>query len=87
MTGASLEEKTDSELVAMARQGDKDAFGLLTQRYQVIAHRFAMRLVGEREGVQDLVQDAMLQSYLSLDRLHDPSRFKSWLYGIVLNIC
>jgi RNA polymerase sigma factor (sigma-70 family) len=29
----------------------------------------------------------MLQAYLSLDKLNDPTRFKSWLYGIVLNLC
>ena len=82
-----MDEKTDSELVALARNGDKDAFGLLAQRYQVIARRFAMRLVGEAEGVPDLVQEAMLQAYLSLDRLRDPARFRSWLCGIVLNVC
>lgn len=36
---------------------------------------------------QDLVQDAMLQAYLSIEKLNDPTRFKSWLYGIVLNLC
>jgi RNA polymerase sigma factor (sigma-70 family) len=82
-----MEEKTDIELVALARQGDKDAFGLLTQRYDVIARRFAMRLIGEGEGAQDLAQEAMLQAYLSLNKLRDPARFKSWLCGIVLNVC
>lgn len=82
-----MEEKTDIELVALARKGDKDAFGLLAQRYELIAQRFAARLVGEGEGVQDLVQEAMLQAYLSLEHLRDPARFKSWLYGIVLNVC
>ena len=83
----SMEEKTDIELVALAREGDKDAFGVLTQRYQVIARRFATRLLGAEEGAQDLVQEAMLQAYLSLGHLRDPARFKSWLCGIVLNVC
>lgn len=79
-------EKTDSELVALARQGDKDAFGILTQRYQPYARRFALRLTGNEDGAQDLVQEAMLQAYLSLKGLRDPARFKSWLCGIVLNV-
>jgi RNA polymerase sigma factor (sigma-70 family) len=33
------------------------------------------------------VQEAILQAYLSLAHLRDTSRFKSWLYGITLNIC
>jgi RNA polymerase sigma factor (sigma-70 family) len=82
-----MAEQTDTELVALARQGDKDAFGLLTQRYHVIARRFASRLIGNEDGAQDLAQEAMLQAYLSLDNLHDPARFKSWLCGIVLNVC
>ncbi|OGO00170.1 MAG: hypothetical protein A2Y90_03940 [Chloroflexi bacterium RBG_13_52_12] len=87
MTGMPMIEKTDAELVALARRGDKDAFGLLTQRYQVIARRFALRFIGNEDGAQDLAQEALLQAYLSLGRLRDPARFKSWLYGIVLNVC
>jgi RNA polymerase sigma factor (sigma-70 family) len=83
----SVDERTDIELVTLARNGDKDAFGLLAERYQVMARCFAIRLVANEDGAQDMVQDAMLQAYLSLDRLHDPSRFKSWLCGIVLNVC
>jgi len=82
-----LEELTDTELVALARNGDKDAFGRLAQRYQVMAQRFAMRLVAKEDSAQDLVQEAMLQAYLSLKKLRDPARFKSWLCGIVLNVC
>ncbi len=82
-----MEERTDSELVALARQGDKDAFGGLVERYQMTARRFAMRLVASEDTAQELAQEAMLQAYLSIDRLRDPARFKSWLYGIVLNVC
>jgi len=81
-----LEERTDSELVALARNGDKNAFGLLAQRYQMPMQRFALRLTSEEESAPDLAQEAMLQAYLSLGSLRDPARFKSWLYGIMLNV-
>jgi RNA polymerase sigma factor (sigma-70 family) len=81
-----LGEKTDSELVALARNGDKNAFGLLVQRYQMPMQRFAMRLASEEESAPDLAQEAMLQAYLSLGNLRNPARFKSWLYGIMLNV-
>jgi RNA polymerase sigma factor (sigma-70 family) len=82
-----VEEKTDIELVGLARNGDKNAFGLLVERYQAIAQRFAMRSVANSDCVQDIVQEAMLQAYLSLHSLRDPAVFKSWLLGIVLNVC
>ena len=82
-----LEYKTDSELVTLARDGDKDAFGVLVRRHQMTARRLAMRLVAREDRAQELAQEAMHQAYLSLDRLREPARFKSWLCGIVLNIC
>lgn len=82
-----MSEHSDLELVFLSRQGDKAAFGQLVLRYQPMAQRLAIRLIGNRDLAQELVQDAMLQAYLSLEKLSDPNCFKSWLFGIVLNIC
>ena len=73
-----MEEKSDIELVELARNGDKDAFGQLVQRYQVTARRLAMRLVGNENSAQELAQEAMLQAYLYLGSLRNPTKFKSW---------
>jgi RNA polymerase sigma factor (sigma-70 family) len=77
----------DSELVALARSGDKDAFGQLIERYQQLVRRIALGMVAHEEIARELAQEAILQAYLSLDHLQDNTRFKSWLYGIVLNVC
>jgi RNA polymerase sigma factor (sigma-70 family) len=82
-----VEEKIDAELVVQARSGDKEAFGQLIARYQLLAHRIAIGMVANEEIAQDLVQEAMLQAYLSLNHLQKDSSFKNWLYGIVLNVC
>lgn len=82
-----MAEQSDLELVLLAQQGDKAAFGQLVLRYQPMALRLAKRVMGNPDLAQELVQDAMLQAYLSLKKLRDPTRFRSWLYGIVLNVC
>ena len=82
-----MEKRTDGELVALARAGDKDAFGQLIERYQQMAQRVALGRVANSEVAQQLAQEAMLQAYLSLDHLREDDRFRSWLYGIVLNVC
>ncbi|MFL9449824.1 sigma-70 family RNA polymerase sigma factor [Tolypothrix bouteillei VB521301_2] len=84
---AGVSEQSDPELIFLARQGDKAAFGRLVLRYQPMAQRIAEQMLGNKDLASDLVQEAMLQAYLSLKKLHQPKRFKSWLYGIVLNIC
>jgi RNA polymerase sigma factor (sigma-70 family) len=43
-------------------------------------------MVMAHDIAQDLVQEAMLQAYLSLGDLQNEDSFRSWLYGIVLNL-
>lgn len=81
-----MAEWTDRELVILSRQGDRAAFGRLIERYQGLAGRIALRMVTSQDIAHDLVQDAMLQAYLSLKDLRNEGSFRSWLYGIVLNI-
>ncbi|MGL5076028.1 MAG: sigma-70 family RNA polymerase sigma factor, partial [Waterburya sp.] len=52
-----------------------------------MAQNIAKRMISNEDLAQELVQDAMLQAYLSLNKLRDPNCFKSWLYGIVVNVC
>lgn len=81
-----MSERTDRELVILARQGDKEAFGCLFERYQALVGRIALRMVSAQDAAQDLVQEAMLQAYLSLKDLRNEESFRSWLYGIALNV-
>lgn len=82
-----MAEQNDSELIQLTKDGDKTAFSQLVLRYQPMAQRLAVRVVGQEDLAQELVQESMLQAYLSIEKLNDATRFKSWLYGIVLNVC
>jgi RNA polymerase sigma factor (sigma-70 family) len=82
-----MQEHTDAELVVLARRGEAEAFVHLVERYRLIASAVALRHLPDRESVRDIVQEAILQAYLSLDHLRDPARFKSWFYAIVVNTC
>lgn len=82
-----MSEQDDLELVLLAQQGDKAAFSQLVRLYQPMAKHLANRIIANDELAQELVQDAILQAYLSLPKLRNPNSFRSWLYGIVLNVC
>jgi RNA polymerase sigma factor (sigma-70 family) len=82
-----MDQRTDAELVTQTRDGDKSAFGQLVERHQQMVERIAKKMVADEWIAHELAQEAILQAYLSLDHLRDASRFKSWLYGITLNIC
>jgi RNA polymerase sigma-70 factor (ECF subfamily) len=82
-----MDHKTDAELVAKVREGDKEAFGKLVERYQQMVERIARKMIADEWIAHELAQESILQAYLSLHHLRDASRFKSWLYGITLNMC
>ena len=82
-----MDQITDAELVANVRLGDKEAFGLLVERYQQMVEHIAKKMIADKWVARELAQESILQAYFSLHHLKDASRFKSWLYGITLNIC
>ena len=82
-----MDQMSDADLVALARAGDRDAFGKLAERYSPMARRVAYRALSHHDAAQEITQEAIVQAYLSLDRLRNPDRFQSWLYRIVLNLC
>src|SRR5215469_14089789 len=77
---------SDADLVVLARSGDADAFRVLVSRYRAMAMSVALHLSGDREAAEDLVQEATLAAFVSLGRLRDPDRFRSWFYGTVVNV-
>lgn len=52
-----------------------------------MALHLALRMVRQQEVAEELVQEAMLEAYLSLSSLRQLTSFSAWLYGIVLNVC
>jgi RNA polymerase sigma factor (sigma-70 family) len=80
-----MDDDTDAELVARARAGELDAFRVLAERYRPMVRSLAWGEAGAY-GVEDLVQETLLQAWVSLDGLRDGTRFRSWLYGIALNV-
>ena len=82
-----MNHKTDDELVALACNGDKTAFSHLIKRHQTLALRLAQKMMSRGDIAKELVQEAFLQAYLSLDRLREDDKFRPWLCGIVINVC
>jgi RNA polymerase sigma-70 factor (ECF subfamily) len=75
----------DHRLIADCLQGRPDAFGELVRRHQDRLYNTVYRLVGNAEDAQDVVQEAFLNAYQSLDRFKGEAQFFTWLYRIAVN--
>lgn len=53
-----MDEKTESELAALAQLDDRQAFHQLLERCQFMVFCLALRLVGSDEPAHDLLQEA-----------------------------
>jgi RNA polymerase sigma factor (sigma-70 family) len=78
--------RSDAELVAASRDGDRAAFGALIDRHRPRAAAIARGMLSSREDADDVLQEALLQAYLGLDRLREPGAFGAWLSGITANL-
>ena len=75
----------DDRLIADCLKGQTAAFGELVRRYQDRLFNTVFRLVDSAEDAQDVVQEAFLHAYQSLDRFKGESQFFTWLYRIAVN--
>ena len=66
---------------------NKNAFGLLVQKYQSPVRRIFLHLTcGDRELSDDLAQDTFIKAYLNLSSFKKLSGFSTWLYRIAYNV-
>jgi RNA polymerase sigma-70 factor, ECF subfamily len=78
---ASGEEQKDQELIARWKAGDERAATELVERHASALARFAVSS-GERNDVDELVQDTFVRAFNSLDGFRGDSSFRTWLFTI-----
>jgi RNA polymerase sigma-70 factor (ECF subfamily) len=71
------------QLVALARTGDRAAFGRLIEGHLLAARRVALAAVGQPSDADEAVQEAAVAAWRRLDALHDPGAFRGWFMRIV----
>lgn len=77
----------EAEWIRRAQHGDQQAFEHLVVAHQRYAYNLALRGVGDPQEAEDLAQEAFLRAWQGLPRFRGGSRFGTWLYRIVINLC
>lgn len=79
------EDDMQNRLTERARAGDREAFGELVSLHRAKAFGIARKIVRDPSAAEDVVQEALLQAFLHINRLADVERFVPWLSRIVRN--
>jgi RNA polymerase sigma-70 factor, ECF subfamily len=76
---------TDAAAVALARDGDSEAFRALVERHSRAVYRLAHRMTGSPQDAEDVVQETFLRAYRQLGRFESRANFGTWLHRIAVN--
>jgi RNA polymerase sigma-70 factor (ECF subfamily) len=79
------DREIDRQLVERAQHGDKQAFGLLVEKYQRKLARLLSRFIRDPAEVEDVTQEAFIKAYRALPAFRGDSAFYTWLYRIGIN--
>ena len=81
----SAREPSDSILVTRARTGVRAAEEALYTRYVGRVLALCVRLLGDRDEAEDVLQETFLEAFAELSTLRDASRFLAFVRGIAVH--
>jgi RNA polymerase sigma-70 factor, ECF subfamily len=78
-------ERSDRELVAALRRGDREAFAEIVDAWSPALLRLARLHVPSHAVAEEVVQEAWLAVLRGLDRFEERASLRTWVTSIVLN--
>jgi RNA polymerase sigma-70 factor (ECF subfamily) len=83
----ALSERSDDELMLLARAGVKAAFEVLVERHAVRVVRLCSRFVNDADLGRELAQDCWVEVWRARDKYRGDGGFVAWLVTIARNAC
>jgi RNA polymerase sigma-70 factor, ECF subfamily len=80
-------DRSDDDLMLLARGGAEGALNTLIQRHQARVLRLACRYVGDQALAADVAQNTFVALFRSAPQYRPRGRFSAYLYRLLLNQC
>ncbi len=80
-------DASDEQLMLAYRFGDVRAFEVLVRRHRKAIFNFCLRLVGQRERAEDLVQETFIKMAKNAGSFRERAKLSTWMYTIARNLC
>lgn len=82
-----MSESDEGSAIERCKNGDREAFGMIVQRYMKPAYYVALGYVGRPDDALDLSQDAFINAFRHIRHFDSSKRFFPWFYSILKNLC
>jgi RNA polymerase sigma-70 factor, ECF subfamily len=77
----------DAALMLRVREGDREAFALLVDRYKQPVMNLVARTLRDLTEAEDVAQHVFLQVFKSAHRYEVTAKFSTWIFTIARNLC
>jgi len=77
---------SDQDLIDRSLEGDRNAFGVLVQRYRTLVIGVAYRVCGNAALAQDIAQETFIRVWTKLSMFRPDGNFRGWLCRIASNL-
>ena len=82
-----LGDQQERDIIKDCQAGDSHAMERIVRLYQNQVYNIAYGMLGNSEDAQDITQDVFLSVWEKIGQFRFKSRFSTWLYRIVTNMC
>lgn len=85
-SAAALGPADEAELIDRCKRLDRTAHDELYHRFRRQVAGNLYRVLGDRDDLEDLVQEVFVIAFRGLDRFRGDARLSTWLYRICVNV-
>jgi RNA polymerase sigma factor (sigma-70 family) len=77
--------QSDEQIVALVRDGQKEFFGVLMDRYERKLFSYGRKFLTGQDNIEDVVQEVFIKAYQNLKSFDVSQKFSPWIYRIAHN--
>jgi len=77
--------QTETELIRLLCQGDRQAFAELYERHKSAIYRYCLRMLTDSNAAEDATHDTFIKMFQNISSLQNTDSFLPWLFHIARN--
>ncbi len=78
---------TEKEIIRLCKEGDRDAFNELFEKYENRVINIAYGMLSDRDDACDAAQEVFIKVYRNISLFRENSLLSTWIYRITSNVC
>jgi RNA polymerase sigma-70 factor (ECF subfamily) len=77
--------RTDTELIQLLQNADRQAFAELYEHHKVAIYRYCLRMLSDSHAAEDAMQETFMKMFSNIGSLQKTEFFLPWLFRIARN--